>query len=150
MKHVVDGPSYILILERGEELISSLSAFCAVHDLKSAWLSGLGGAAEVELGYYDINIKDYHWKTYNQPLEILGLTGNMSIVNGQPFWHIHGIFGDQNYQSIGGHIRRLTIGLTGELRIAPLSNAITRLPDETTGLQIIAPSSEDGAPLTDS
>jgi predicted DNA-binding protein with PD1-like motif len=139
MKHIQQARSHVLVLDRGEELISSLGAFCAVHDIRNAWLSGLGGAAEVEIGFYDPNIKDYRWQTINEPLEILSLTGNLSYVEGEPFWHIHGVFGRSNFQTIGGHVRRLTVGLTGEMHITPLESDFTRLPDDTTGLKLITP-----------
>lgn len=137
MKHVQSGNSQVLILQRGEELIESLNSFAAEQKLNSAWLSGLGGAGRVELGFYDLNKRDYDWQVYDGPLEILSLTGNLTIVDGQPFWHVHGVFSGTDFQAIGGHVRNMEVELTAELHITPLKTLLTRTFDDQTGLKLI-------------
>lgn len=129
--------SQVLILQRGEELIESLNSFAAEQKLNSAWLSGLGGAGRVELGFYDLNKRDYDWQVYDGPLEILSLTGNLTIVDDQPFWHVHGVFSGRDFQAIGGHVRNMEVELTAELHITPLSTPLTRTFDDQTGLKLI-------------
>lgn len=139
MKRLDSHSSTLLILERGEELQKSLQTFALESgDLESAWLSGLGGAMSATLGFYDITAKSYLWKTFDEPLEIVSLTGNLSRVDGKPFWHIHGVFSDKNFTTVSGHVKELTIGLTGELNITPLSVPLNRHDDETTGLKLIS------------
>ena len=136
----IDGPlSTVLILERGEELQASLQAFALENDVKSAWLSGLGGAMKTTLGFYNLKIKAYEWKEYDEPLEIVSLTGNLSLKGGQPFWHIHGVFSGRDFQAVGGHVKSMTVGLTGELHITPLPTPLHRdLSDDVTGLKLIS------------
>ncbi len=137
MKHMQSDSSQVLILQRGEELIESLNSFAAEQKLNSAWLSGLGGAGRVELGFYDLNKRDYDWQVYDGPLEILSLTGNLTIVDDQPFWHVHGVFSGRDFQAIGGHVRNMEVELTAELHITPLSTPLTRTFDDQTGLKLI-------------
>lgn len=128
----------ILILDRGEELLEALAAYATTHQLAGAWLqSGLGGSGSVTLSFYDLKQKEYVNKTITDPLEILSLQGNLAWIDGKPFWHVHGVFGTDSYQSIGGHIQALTIALTGELLIIPLETELTRSYDETTGLKLL-------------
>ncbi len=136
----IDGPNLtVLILERGEELQSSLQAFAAKSGVKSAWLSGLGGAMKVTLGFYSLESKSYEWKEFDEPLEIVSLTGNLSLSEGQPFWHIHGVFSNRGYQAVGGHVKSMTVGLTGELHITPISLELHRdFHDDVTGLKLIS------------
>jgi len=138
MKRHDSHSSILLILERGEELQESLQTFAlGSSGLESAWLTGLGGAMSATLGFYDFTAKSYVWKTFDEPLEIVSLTGNLSFVDGKPFWHIHGVFSDKNFATVGGHVKELTIGLTGELYITPLSMSLNRQGDDTTGLKLI-------------
>lgn len=141
MKHIPAKGSNLLILQRGEELHQSLATFASEQNLNSAWLSGLGGADQLAIGFYDIQTKDYVWREYNQPLEILSLTGNLTIVDGKPFWHVHGVFSGTDFAAIGGHVKELQIGLTGEIHITPLGTAMSREYDATTGLKLICPAS---------
>lgn len=138
MKRLDSHSSTLLILERGEELQESLQTFALESDIQSAWLSGLGGAASVTLGFYDITTKSYQWKTFDEPLEIISLTGNLSFVDGKPFWHLHGAFSGSDFKTVSGHVKEMVIGLTGELYITPLAMPLTRKFDDTTGLKLIS------------
>lgn len=129
----------MLILERGEELQASLQTFAAESGIKSAWLSGLGGAMKVTLGFYSLESKSYEWKEFDEPLEIVSLTGNLTLSEGQPFWHVHGVFSGRDYQTVGGHVKSMTVGLTGELHITPISPELHRdFHDDITGLNLIS------------
>lgn len=127
----------ILVLKRGEELHTSLEKYAQESDLKSAWITGLGATEQMILGFYDLENKEYIWREFNETLEIISLTGNMSIVEGKPFWHIHGVFSDKDFQTIGGHIKELHIGGTGEFHITSLEGELTREYDEETGLKLL-------------
>ena len=137
MKQIETNSAMVVVLNRGEELHQKLQELVKTTDLKAAWLSGLGGVMNVTLGYYDIEEKSYHWKEFNEALEIVSLTGNLSIKDGEPFWHVHGVFSGANYAAISGHVKQMTIGLTGELLIQPFQAPLIRSHDETTGLELL-------------
>ncbi len=137
MKQFSNTHGDLLVLKRGEELHASLIAYVRDHDLTSAWVQGLGGSGTVTLGYYNFDTREYEWREFTDPLEILTLTGNMSIVDGEPFWHIHGSFGKRDFNLVGGHVRELVVGLTCELLITPLEAPLTRTFDDETGLKLL-------------
>lgn len=131
--------STVLVLRRSEELHEQLKTYALAHDFKAAWLTGLGGAMRATLGYYNFDTQEYQWRDFDDNLEILSLVGNMSIVDGKPFWHVHGTFSGPEYQVIGGHVKSLVIGLTGELHITALDAGMTRQHDDETGLKLLCP-----------
>lgn len=139
MKHIPSASGSLVILERGEELHRQLRQFAVQNNLRSGWVAGLGGAARVTLGFYDIETKEYLWQEFVESLEIVSLSGNLAIIDNEPFWHIHGVFSGHDYQAIGGHVKELIVGLTGELHITPLEVPITRKYDEATGLKLMCP-----------
>lgn len=129
----------ILVLKRGDELTDRLNQFAKEQNLTGAWLNGLGGSAEATLGFYDIETKSYNWQDYSGAMEVVSLSGNLSWPDGQPFWHIHGVLSDDNMRAVGGHVKRLKVGLTLELLITPLEQGYTRKPDPETGLNLMEP-----------
>lgn len=139
MQQITSDHSALLVLKRGEELREQLDDHARKQGLRAAWLQGVGGAGRMTLGYYDLATRDYRWRDYDQPLEILSLQGNLSIVDGQPFWHIHGTFSGPDFAAVGGHVKQLVIALTGELHITPLTTPLTRVFDDETGLKLIQP-----------
>ncbi|MGE5298823.1 MAG: PPC domain-containing DNA-binding protein [Acidobacteriota bacterium] len=127
----------LLVLNRGEKLHAKLQEFAREHELKGAWVQGLGGSGMMTLGYYNLAEREYEWREYSDNLEILSLHGNLAWVDGEPFWHIHGSFGGRDFASIGGHVKEMTVGLTCELLITPLDTPLTRRFDDETGLKLL-------------
>lgn len=138
MKQFANKNGDIVVLQRGEELHTSLIAYAREHGLTSAWVTGLGGAGMMTLGYYNFETREYEWHDVDSDVEIVNLTGNLSIVDGEPFWHIHGTFGRADLTTIGGHVRELTVSLTCELHITPLETPMTRRFDDETGLKLLS------------
>ena len=127
----------LLVLKRGDELHAKLQEFAREHELKGAWVQGLGGSGAMTLGYYSLVEREYEWCEYSDNLEILSLQGNLAWVDDEPFWHIHGSFGGRNFASVGGHVKEMTVGLTCELLITPLETPVTRMFDDETGLKLL-------------
>ena len=127
----------LLVLKRGEELHAKLQEFAREHELKGAWVQGLGGSGTMTLGYYNLAEREYEWREYSDNLEILSLQGNLAWVDDEPFWHIHGSFGGRDFASVGGHVKEMVVGLTCELLITPLDAVITRMFDDETGLELL-------------
>lgn len=128
----------VFVFERGKEVITSLTSYAKDNSLNTAWLmSGLGGSSKAVISWYDPKTREYVDQTLTEPLEIISLSGNLSMVDGEPFWHVHGTLGRRDYSTVSGHIKSLTIGLTGELLITPLETPMTRRYDDATGLKLL-------------
>lgn len=138
MTYSFDGDSYLLVFKKGEEVLTGLKEFAAQTNSKTAWISGFGGALGVELGYYNLTKKEYQWRAFDQLSEIVSLTGNISRdTKGEPAFHLHGVFADETYSTIGGHVRKLIVGGTVEMIIREFSQPSTREFDEVTGLKLL-------------
>jgi uncharacterized protein len=138
MKYFQKDNNYLVVLEKGEELFESLKSFLEQTQLETAWINGLGGCTEVELGFYDLSEKKYHWKIFSETLEITSLIGNITRGEGnEPLFHIHGNFANSDYQTIGGHVNKMIIGGTCELQLTPLKEGLTREMNEEIGLKLI-------------
>lgn len=120
--------------------MAALQVFAAEHKFASAWVQGIGGTASATIGFRDPEAKEYIWREFDEPLEIVNLQGNLTWVDGEPFWHVHGTFAGADYQAFGGHVKELVVGLTCELFITPTPLALTRSDDQDTGLKLITQS----------
>lgn len=105
----------------------------------SAWISGLGGAAWAELGFYDLSEQQYEWNMIEEPLEILNLQGNIAFdETGNPIFHLHGTFSRADMSALGGHIKDLEVAGTCEILVQHWGDdKIMRSHDDQVGLSLL-------------
>jgi hypothetical protein len=133
-----DGYNWLVRLNKGDLLVSSLIEFAREQQIRGAWVSGVGGALWAELGFYDLEQKQYHWQKLDQPLEITSLQGNLTLTANGPALHIHGTFSDKNMQAFGGHVKELAVAGTCEILLHRwYKDALTRSFDDEVGLQLL-------------
>lgn len=128
----------ILRLDQGEELIEVLKVFVKNNAIKAGWIFGLGSSREAELAYYDLDKKRYLAVSLGERLEVLSLLGNISWQRGKPVIHIHGVLGNRDLRTFSGHVKRLVVSATLELRIDILDGELKRERNETIGLDLLA------------
>jgi predicted DNA-binding protein with PD1-like motif len=138
MKYRQDGFNWIVRLERGEKLADTLLGLVREQGIPNCWVSGLGAAQSAELGYYDLEKKEYVWQQVDELLEIVGLQGNITGAGEELKLHLHGTFSRPNLQTIGGHVKDLVVGGTCELFLHKwYGDPITRQHDDATGLNVL-------------
>lgn len=138
MTHTFDGYNDVIRLAHGERLSEALEQFIAETKLPGAWLSGLGAASNVELGFFNLSSKEYKWRTFGNMMEVVGLTGNLAYDDtGKMVFHLHGVFADDEYQAIGGHVKDLVAGATLELFVHRTYQPLRRVHDDETNLQLL-------------
>lgn len=128
--------TYILRLDKGDEIIPTLQEFCKQNNISAGIVSGLGVANEVKLGCFDGKNKSYETIQIKEDCEITSLTGNISYLNNEAFVHLHINLADGEFNVCGGHLLAGKIGLTGEIFIQALNTKIDRIKDEKIGLNV--------------
>lgn len=138
MVYLFDGFNDFIRLSTGERLHAALAEFVRATKIQGAWVSGLGAASQVELGFYDLRAKTYQWRTFDGAYEITSLQGSIALdEQGKPVFHLHGTFADNAYQTIGGHVRDLVVGGTCELFAHRSYQPLRRARDEASGLNLL-------------
>ena len=132
------GENYMLRLEIGEEIITQLKEFCVAHEIGSGKVTGIGVVRRAKLSYFDVELGDYQHREISEYLELTSLMGNISMMEGDPFPHLHVTLADSNFNSIGGHLSEGEIGVTGELIIEPFEREIERKYYQETGFRLLA------------
>lgn len=139
MKYLFGGLNYFMRFDKGEQLITGLKAFATETKLDGAWVSVIGGALEMELGFYELEAKTYQWQKFTGLYEIVNLQGNIALSeDGQPVFHLHGAFSDSKYQTVGGHVKELIVAGTCEVFIHRTDGkALHRKHDSQIGLSLL-------------
>jgi predicted DNA-binding protein with PD1-like motif len=139
MVYTFDEYNYVIKLSKGERLAEALETFIAAEpELTGAWVSGLGGALEMTIGFYDLDAQAYQWRTFEGLYEITALTGNLALdEEGKLMPHLHGTFADRHYQIVGGHVKDLVTAATVELFVHRTWKPLKRKMDSGTGLQTL-------------
>lgn len=127
---------HFLVLQKGEEFISSLTAFLTEKNITAGSIAGLGAIKDVDIAYYDLPTKTYQRKVFPDVYELLSATGNAAMLDGKHFPHVHVVIGDRDYATFGGHLFSATVAATVELFILAMPFRIERKHDEDTGLKL--------------
>ena len=129
---------YFLRIDKGEEIVSTITDFIARENIRSGAVAGIGALTKVELGYFDRNGKEYLKKTFNNVYELLSLTGNVAYIDNKPILHAHCMLGDADYNVTGGHLFKGTVAVTGEIFIRTFTERFDRRLNDEFSLNLLS------------
>ena len=124
-------------LEMGEGLMESTQRIATAENVKLASINGIGACSKIEMGYIDLSIKEYVFKTFEGNLEILQATGNITLKDGEPFPHIHISVANEDCKAFGGHLNEAIISATFEGIMQIMDHEINREFNEDLGLALM-------------
>lgn len=126
-------------LEKGEDILFTLKKYCESKKIQSGIIMGIGAVERANIGFFDIEKKEYVSNSYDFNAEIVNCTGNIAINNdtNKVIVHLHITIGDINGKTYGGHVQDNTpISVTGEFKILETQKEIVRKVDKRTGLYL--------------
>ena len=123
-------------LAKGEDLLAALENCTREHGITLGEVKAIGAVSQARVGYYNQTERQYYYLDLAQPLEILALTGNISLRDGKPMIHAHITLGNNEGQAFGGHLAEGTLVFACEFIIQEYQSAtpLVRQMDEPTGL----------------
>lgn len=138
MEYRLFNDTYVIRLDRGEEVMTVLTDLCQREGIQLGSVAGIGAADRAVLCLYDVVEKAYSKKVFNEPMEITSLMGTISCKQGKTHLHLHATLSDARMQAYGGHVNALVIGGTGEIFLRTLPGQVGRRLDEETGLNVLS------------
>lgn len=104
------------VLQAGEEVCASLQSFHQEEDQDSTyWVQAIGASDRVLLGHYRQKSQRYHSREIVGDLEIVQLSGNLSLKkDGSSFAHLHAVVSDEAMSCYGGHLHLAQVSVTLE------------------------------------
>lgn len=138
MKVILNQDNFYLIrLYKGEEAFSELKHFFASQNFGSAVFEAIGAATKLELGFYDLEKREYVKKVLEEDFEAAPLIGNIARMGDEVIVHAHGSFGREDLSTVSGHVFSLVVGGTLEVALRVFENRAERALDEETGLNLL-------------
>ena len=137
MRFIKQGDFYVIKLLKGERIVEQLVRFCKDNNIAAAAFTGIGAIHELEAGFYDAETKSYEWKKAQAQLELLNITGNISLNDREPFVHAHVTVADNELHAFGGHLKEATVSATCEIILKPIPVQMVRKHDSDTGLLLL-------------
>lgn len=131
------GERYLVRFEVGESLPAALTELAKERKWTSGSLSGIGGVHNVTLAYFDLADKRYLSFRVDGIVELVSLSGNLALVEEQPFWHLHATVADREGHVRAGHLVELEVAITVECWITPGQHAVHRRRDDYSGLNLL-------------
>lgn len=126
--------TWVIRIERGEKIIQNLSDFCQERNINGGFFFGVGAVDQVELAHYDVGQKKYSSEKFNQPLEMINISGSIGKEK-ELIVHAHAVFADPKMNTIGGHLVEGTISGTAEIYLIKLPT-LEKKYDSETGLKL--------------
>ncbi len=132
-----DNNNFVLRFDKGDEVITGLAEFMKSQKVGACSFSGIGAASEVAIGFYNPFLKNFRQKPYAEELEIISLNGTGALKAGQPAIHAHGMFGRNDFSTLGGHVFKLVVSATCEISLKQLNGEMKREPNTEVNLDTL-------------
>ena len=127
---------FIVRIEAGEEILNTLESFCNTNAITGGVFMGIGAVRNATIGMYHMDIKEYRFRTFNEPHEITNLTGNVAMHNDELMIHAHITLGSADQTAIGGHLQQAETDPTCEITFFS-GTVLTRAHDDYSDLPLL-------------
>jgi len=137
MRYARLGDTWIIRVMTGEDIGQAVVEVATLERIDAATVTGIGAASGVTLGYFDRSTREYVRASFPEEMEVLSLSGTISLKDSKPHPHLHVTLGRRDFTTVGGHLFGAKAGATCEIVIRPLPGYLKRDRDEATGLFLL-------------
>lgn len=147
----IDGTRWMLVLDRGEELVGTVTEFLVQHEVRGGFVKGLGALRNLTIAWYDLEKQEYLKRTFEENMELSNLSGSIGVVEDKPFLHAHVTVSGPELIAFAGHLVKGEVAVTAELLLEAFHAELPRVPNEEVGLNLfrLNPPEEEGAEAED-
>ena len=131
------GRRVVARLPHGGDLLEEIAAVADAHGMRAAELRAIGALTSARLAFYDQSAHTYGEFAVDEPVELLGLLGNVSRKDGATFVHAHATLAGHDGACVGGHVVPGCKVFACEVLLQELvGEPLEREFDEVTGLAL--------------
>jgi len=129
--------TFAVVFDKQEEVAAGLLDFAKREGITAGRLTAIGGFADMVLGFYDRERKEYKKIPIKEQVEVLSLVGDISLDRGEPKVHAHAVVGKADGTAHGGHLLEAHVWPTLEVVVVESPAYLRRQMDEEAGLPLI-------------
>jgi len=137
MKAKQFGDTWIVRIDRGEEIVEMITNVCTENQIYLGQISAIGAVDEATIGLYDVKNQIYHSEKFTGDMEIANLSGNISTMNDDIYLHLHISLSDSSHKLFGGHLNAGIVSATCEVFIQTVNGRLDRYKDSEVGLNLL-------------
>ncbi|MCA1813332.1 MAG: DUF296 domain-containing protein [Halobacteriales archaeon] len=128
------GDTWFLAFEPGRQLHDAYRAFCKEQGITAGVVTaGIGMVKDPVLGFY--HGKGYDQQRFPGAYELVSTQGNVALLDGQPFTHLHVSIGGPDHVARAGHLFEGEVHVAHEGALRVLQGVdLVRRKDEATQL----------------
>lgn len=130
---------WAIVFEAGEDAAQGLLDFARTRKLSASQFTAIGAFSEVELGFFEIEKKEYKCIPIREQVEVLSFLGDVSLSEGDQKIHAHVVLGKIDGTAWGGHLLKGIVQPTLEVILTESPAHLRRTHDQRTGLALIDP-----------
>jgi uncharacterized protein len=128
---------YLLVLARGDEVLSALSDFAQAERVTAASFEGIGAVRGAEVGWFDFEKQKYKAMRHDDQLEVLSLLGNVAQgADGKATVHAHVTLARASGRAFGGHLISASVWPTLELFVTVYPQPLKKQRDAQDDLEL--------------
>jgi len=133
-----DGGNVLMVrLYQDEDLFAGVREACLKSGLKTGIVvSGIGMLKQAELSFF-LKQGQYHTAQFPEPLELVSLTGNVILQDGDVVFHLHAVLARESKETVAGHLAKGKVNVTNEIAIVKTDITAERRKDPATGLMAL-------------
>ncbi len=130
--------SFIVVLDRGDEIKACLGRFAAAERLTAAQVTAIGAFERAVLLFYLWETKDYERIEVPEATEVVSLNGDIVLdEHDKPYLHLHALLGRRDGSTVGGHLDSGVVRPTLEVMVTESPAHLRRRHDPESGLALI-------------
>jgi predicted DNA-binding protein with PD1-like motif len=127
----------LLVLDGGDDVLPSLTAFARENGIAGASLQGIGAFSRATIAYWNKVTLVYEEIAVDEQVEVLSISGSLAMSGDQVKVHAHVTLGRRDGSTIGGHLLRATVYPTLEVFVIDGGARLVREKDSATGLMLL-------------
>ncbi len=129
--------TFAVILDTGDEAIASLREVAKTQGWTTGRFTAIGAFSRAVIAYFDWDTKSYLRIPIDEQVEVLTLSGDVSVDNGAPKVHAHVVLGTRDGSARGGHLLEGHVRPTLEVMVIESTAQLIRRRDPISGLDLI-------------
>jgi len=140
-KQVADGAggrTFVVVLEPGEEVLTTLAGFAMENAMGGASLTAIGAFQGATIGWFDLQAKSYRKIPVQEQCEVLSIIGDVAEGDdGRPSLHVHAVLGLSDGTTRGGHLLEAHVQPTLEVMVVETPGHLRRRKRPELGIALI-------------
>jgi predicted DNA-binding protein with PD1-like motif len=128
---------YAVIFYQGDEAFSGLQEFAKKYHVRSAHFTAIGAVNGATLAWFDPKRKMYKKIPIQGQHEVIGMSGDIALYQGNPVVHTHMVVGYSDGTTRGGHVLDAYVSPTLEVMVTVDPVTMHKRFDPETDLTLI-------------